>query len=286
MARMDEKVIREAAREATRRLREDCPKLLNLLGRVLDANKGTATDREWYTEGLANKFFDHAFFALYLSQGPNTLNFPSRAVKLSGVASIDVLTRAAFEAFLTFHYVFYTPKIVEDQNYRYWAYRLAGFMERQDIPGYTDEHKQKLLDEKKAIEDFRNKLNSNPIFKRLPQKQKNKVSKGNWKLSSWSDIAKEAKLSRMLASDMYSHLCGYAHSSSLSVLQIKQAYEKHEEELLIESSKIVVSIVAANMIHEYCELFKRSKDVLNQDQEGMKLVDLWVKVGRGLRPYQ
>jgi len=274
---MDEEIIREA----TRRLREDCPKLLDLLGRVLDANKGAATDREWYAEGLANKFFDHAFFALYLSQSPNTLDFPSRVIKLSGVASIDVLTRATFEAFLTFHYVFYTPKTVEDQNYRYWAYRLAGHMERQNMPEYTDRHKQKLLDDKKAIEDFRNKLNSNPIFERLPQAQKNRVLKGNWKLSSWGDIAKEAKLSRMLALDMYSHLCGYAHSSSLSVLQIKQAYEKHEEELLIEPSKIVVSIVAANMILEYCELFKLSKNVLNQDQEGMKLVDLWAKLGRG-----
>ena len=277
MARMDEEIIREA----TSRLREDCPKLLDLLGRVLDANKGAATDREWYAEGLANKFFDHAFFALYLSQSPNTLDFPSRVIKLSGVASIDVLTRATFEAFLTFHYVFYTPKTVEDQNYRYWAYRLAGHMERQNMPEYTDRHKQKLLDDKKAIEDFRNKLNSNPIFERLPQKQRNKVLKGNWKLSSWGDIAKEAKLSGMLASDMYSHLCGYAHSSSLSVLQIKQAYKKHEEELLIEPSIIVVSIVAANMILEYCELFKWSKDVLNQDQEGMKLVDLWTKLGRG-----
>ena len=252
-----------------------------ILGRVLNANKGVATDREWYAEGLANKFFDHAFFALYLSQSPNTLDFPSRVVKLSGVASIDVLTRAAFEAFLTFHYVFYTPKIVEDQNYRYWAYRLAGHMERQSMPEYTDRHKQKLLDDKKAIENFRNKLNSNPIFERLPQTQKNRVLKGNWKLSSWGDIAKEAKLSGMLASDMYSHLCGYAHSSSLSVLQIKQAYKKHEEELLIEPSIIVVSIVTANMILEYCELFKWSKDVLNQDQEGMKLVDLWTKLGRG-----
>ena len=281
MAKMDEKVIREAAREATRRLSEDCPKLLDLLGRVLDANKGTATDREWYTEGLANKFFDHAFFVLYLAESPNTLGFTSRTVKLSGIASVDVLTRAAFEAFLTFHYVFFTPKTEEDKNYRYWAYRLAGLMERQDIPGYTDEHKQKLLDEKKAIEDFRNKLNSNPIFERLPQEQKNKVSKGKWRLKYWREIAEDASLSKILASDMYSHLCGYAHSSSLSVLQIKQAYKKHEEELLIEPSIIVVSIVAANMIFEYCELFKWSKDVLNQDQEGMKLVDLWTKLGRG-----
>lgn len=277
MARIDE----EAAREADRRLREDCPKLLGLLGKVLNANKGTATDRELYAEGLANKFFNHAFFVLYLSQSPNTLGLPIDKVKLSGVASIDVLTRAAFEAFLTFHYVFYAPKTVEDQNYRYWAYRLAGHMERQGMTEYTDEHKQKLLDEKKAIEVFSNKLNSNPVFERLTRKQKSKVLKGNWKLPSWGDIAKEAGLSGMLASDMYRHLCGYAHSSSLSVLQAKQAYEKHEEELLIEPSIIVTSIVTANIIFEYCELFEKSKRVLLHDQDGMRTVRLWVKAGCG-----
>ncbi len=45
MARMDEEVIREAPREATRRLREDWPKLLDLLGRVLDANRNYILDK-------------------------------------------------------------------------------------------------------------------------------------------------------------------------------------------------------------------------------------------------
>ncbi len=271
----------EAAREADRRLREDYPKLLGLLGKVLNANKGTATDRELYAEGLANKFFNHAFFVLYLSQSPNTLGLPIDKVKLSGVASIDVLTRAAFEAFLTFHYVFYAPKTVEDQNYRYWAYRLAGHMERQSMPAYTEEHKQKLLDDKKAIEDFRSKLNLNLVFIKLGQRKRKSILKGNWRPFSWTDIAKEAGLSTLIASDMYRHLCGYAHSSSLSVIQTKQAYGKHEEELLIEPSIILTSIVAANMIREYCELFEKSKRVLLHDQDGMRIVRLWIKLGCG-----
>ena len=281
MARIDKEVIGEAAREATRRLREDCPKLLDLLGRVLDANKGAATDREWYAEGLVNKFFDHAFFALYLSQSPNTLDFSSRAVKLSGVASIDVLTRATFEAFLTFHYVFYTPKTEEDKNYRYWAYILAGLKDRQDFPAVTTEQKRVLVNDKKAIKELSDKLQLNAEFRSLSAGQKKEVLKGKWRLKSWREIAEDANLSRILASDMYSHLCGFAHSSSLSVRQIKIAYKKHDEKSLIEPSIIVVSIVAANMILEYCELFKWSKGVLNQDQERMKLVDLWIKLGRG-----
>jgi len=257
--------------------KNDCLRLLDLFVRVLEANKGTATDREWYAEGLANKFFDHAFFVLYLSQSPNTLDFSSRAIKISGVASIDVLTRATFEAFLTFHYVFYTPKTEEDRNNSYWAYKLAGLKDRQDFPAVTDNQKKVLANDKKAIEELSDKLQSNAKFRDLTAGQK---KKGNWRLKSWRKIAEGAGLSKILASDMYSHLCGFAHSSSLSVLQIKQAYKKHEEKLLIEPSIIVINILAANMISEYCELFTQSNNVLNEDQEGMNLVDLWIQIGR------
>jgi hypothetical protein len=80
---------------------------------------------------------------------------------------------------------------------------------------------------------------------------------------------------------MYHHLCGYAHSSSLSVRQTKIAFEKHEEELLIETSVSVVNILVANMILEYCELFGKSKEVLNQNQDGMNLIYLWSQIGHG-----
>jgi len=261
--------------------KKECIKLLDLLSRVVDANKGTATDREWYAEGLANKFFDHAFFVLYLSHGPNTLDFPSRAIKISGVASIDVLTRAAFEAFLTFHYVFYTPKTEEDEDYRYWAYILAGLKDRQNFPAVTDKQKKVLVNDRKAIKELSNKLRSNVEFQSLNDKQKRKVLGGKWRgLKSWREIAEDADLNKIIASDMYGHLCGYAHSSSISVLQIKQAYEKHEENLLIEPSIIVINIMAANMIHEYCELFTQSKNVLNEDQESVNLVDSWIQIGR------
>lgn len=259
-----------------------CMKLLDLFSRVVDANKGTATEREWYAEGLANKFFDHAFLGLYLSKGPNALDFPSRPIKISGVASIDVLTRAAFEAFLTFHYVFYSPKTEEDRNYRYWAYKLGGLKDRKDLPAVTDEQKKILRDLEKAIKEVSDKLRSNAVFEDLGDGQKRKILKGNWKLKSWSEIAEDADLGKILASDMYSHLCGYAHSSHTSVVQIKQAYEKSEEMLLIEPSLIVINIMTANIIREYCDLFKEPKNVLNQDHEGIELVDYWIRIGRGL----
>lgn len=104
---------------------------------------------------------------------------------------------------------------------------------------------------------------------------------GTWRLKSWRVIAEGVGLSKILASHLYSHLCGIAHSSSLSVLQIKQAYEKHEEKILIASSITVLNILTANVIREYCGLFEPSKKTLESDPQGATLVDCWIQIGCG-----
>lgn len=258
-----------------------CMKLLDVLGRVIGANTGTATESEWYAEGLANKFYDHAFFALKISGGATSLALPSGTIAISGVSSLDVLLRAAFEAFLTFHYVFSIPETPEDKDFKYWSYRLAGAMDRKDFPATTEEQKATLANDKQVIQKLSERLQSNSSFQRLGEKTRKRILNGAWRLQSWTKIAGEAGLVGLLASHLYCHLCGVAHSSSLSVLQTKLAYEKHEESVLMEPAVSLINILVANMVHYYCELFSSSKAVLEKDKAGMKLVEMWVAIGRG-----
>lgn len=258
-----------------------CSKLLDMLAGVLGANTGRAIESEWYAEGLANKFYDHAFLVRRLSNGATSLNLPSGTVVISGISSLDVLTRAAFEAFLTFHYVFFTPKTQEERDCKFWSYRLAGIMDRKDFPATTDQQKETLAVDKRVIQELSESLQSNSTFLGLEGKVRKDILRGIWRLQPWRGIAQDAGLDALLASHMYSHLCGVAHSSSLSVLQTKLAYEKHEEHVLIEPSVIVLNILIANMIYEYCELFAPSKALLGKDQVGMELVEMWIKIGSG-----
>jgi len=265
---------------------QDYVKLLDLLVRVIEANKGSFTgddDRFWYAEGLATKLFLHAASVLYLSRGTKIADFPSAPLKFPDPASIDVLARAALETFLTFHYIFVEPETDEEKDYRYWAWKAAGLTERQNHPVSIEAHKQKLAGEKKEIDDLHSKLRSNIIFQQLTGKQQEQVlKKGKWKLLSWREIAEEASLARILSSDMYRHLSGYAHSSWLSVLQIKQSLEDKEESLLIEPSMKTIAIATANFIREYCNLFPKTKDVLAADAEGTNIVDEWIQIGQAL----
>jgi len=263
---------------------KDCLKLLNSLFQVINANKGPARiEQQWYAHNLANKFANHCFFAIYLSYNRNQLQLSGKLFELSGLPSIEILTRAAIEAFLTFHYIFYSPVNDEERDYKYWAYRLAGHSERKNMPIISPESKQKFAEDNKAIMDFSAKLASNSYFNCLTSRQRKKILKGDWRLPSWKDIALDANLSKMIAL-YYGHLCGSAHSSSLSVLQMAQAHQKQEQHVLIVPSIYTVNIVCSNFIKEYCTIFPKCRILLDNDDN--KLIAFWIHLGKASNQFE
>ena len=279
--------------------------LVDLLARVNNANEdlsfNTISDKERMRDAhwLANKVMGHALTILHLLDDANVQSLVTlQPFKLIFVvsASIDVLTRAAMEAFLVFHYVFYAPTTMEEKNYRYWVYRAAGIAERQNLPETAYAHKQTKAEDKKELDKLHDKLKSNAVFQSLTTKQKTRFFEGKernlwrWKpdvkkVLSWSDIAIDAGFSKMLASHIYRYLSGSAHSSSLSILRMAQALINKEPEKLIQGSINTMNIVIANMIREYCALFPRAQDVLTKDLEGSNLVKQYIQIGRELDKY-
>ena len=262
---------------------------LDLLARAINANRGFSIsdiidgERLWDAHNLANKFFDHAVTVLYLLHGTR-VQIPSFEFRFVDSASIDVLTRATMEAFLVFHYVFFVPSEKEERDFRYWAYKAAGIAERQNLPESIFEHERQKAEEKIVLDELHDKLKLNAIFQGcLTDKQKRQILKGKWRLTSWREIAIDAGLSEMLASHMYRHLSGYAHSSSLSVLQTKQAVMNKGQEQLVQSSIATMNVFIANMIREYCGLFLKAQDVLDAEPAGNKeMIEVWIKIGRQL----
>lgn len=274
---------------------QDYMKLLDLLARVVEANKGPipgADDRLADAENLANKFFAHAASVLHLSRGTRVeLSIsPSGQLEFLDPASVDVLARAAFEAFLVFHYIFIAPDAPKEKKYRYWAWKIAGLTERQKLPVSTEEHRQKLAEDKKNIYKLHSKLRSNAVFQQLTGKQQNQVlEEGKWRLlpgykkqMSWRQIATNAGLAKILSSDMYRHLSGYAHSGSISVMQTRQAVLNKEQLILVKPTMDFVNITTANFIRGYCHLFRRAKTALTADVEGHKMVRKWIQNGQTL----
>jgi hypothetical protein len=277
--------------------RRDYMKLLDLLGRVLGADNlssflGDDNERILIARGLTNKLLEHAVTVLYLSRGTKQ-SLPSFGFNFFDSASIDVLTRAVFEAFLTFHYVFYEPKTKEERDYRYWCYKAAGIAERQNARVSTEEQRQKQAAEKKELGEVHEKLKSNVVFRSLTEAQRTRFFEGKeinlwrWgpdikKVLSWRELAVDAGLSETLASDRYRHLSGRVHSSSLSVVQTIGDHVDREDKQVISGSIGTINVVIANMIKEYCGLFPKAREVLSRDSTGSGIVNWWIQVDRTL----
>lgn len=279
--------------------RQELQFLIDILAQVISVvtpssvTNPTVRERQTDAHMLANRFLQYAMTILHLSDDRNSVNLPSFGdIRVLDPASIDILARAAMEAFLVFHHIYYSPSTGDEGEFRYWTYKVIGLANRQGILKGTFKHQKQKDEEKKRIEDIIGSLEANPIFKNLTQKQKEGIATDQqrdlWRWNSntkqilaWSAIAIDAELSKMMAQHIYSHLSGHAHSGSLSVLQTQQAVVRKEEEKLITPSLDVMKILTANMINEYTAVFKDAHDKLSTTG-AVKFVETWVEVGRGL----
>ena len=273
--------------------------LLDLLAQAIKAVRVSSIEDDnqreklIYAHNLANRFIQYALTQLHLCNDKNVETLPSLGdVRVSDPGSIDVLTRAAMEAFLVFHCVFYSPATEDEKDYRYWTYKAAGLIERQNLPDGVFEHAEQKVEERKTLEEIIAKLGSNPIYEALTAKQKMRYIEGKgWNLwrrdrdpkraMSWQDIATDAGLSVILASYMYKNLSGQAHSGSLSVLQTQQAIVRNEADRLISPSINTMKILVANMIYEYIKLFPEAQPVLAKSGAST-FVDTWIRIGQRL----
>lgn len=271
---------------------EDYIKLLETLIKVVEANKGTALGEDYRlldAEGLCKKFIGHAASALYLFRSTTlpSVKVTERGISFFDSGSINVLGRAALESFLVFHYVFVEPRSDDEKDFRYYLWLLASYIDREKFPSRSGEGKKQLNDEKKIIDALKEKINNNSIFKQLDKEKKvkllRKIEKGEWRLQSWSNIGLSAGLSEILAKQYYGHLCAYAHSGCQSAQQVGNAETAETQKVLCFATMKLIMIAMANMIKAYCQMFEKSKDVIQKDEDAKTLIDQWVHIGTSLQ---
>jgi len=258
--------------------------LLDLLCRVSGETKRVATsdpNRLRDAEGLGVKFAFHSTSVFYLSRGTIIKDFPLGEINSVDFASISVVARAAFEVFITFHHVFVAPKTDQVRDFRYWAWLLSGLCERQRFPATTPDHRRRKENEKKQMEELHKKLCSNPEFIKLSKKQRTGIKTGRWQLGGWKKMARDAGLDELHAAIIYAYLCGYAHSDSLSVLQIYHAKLRKQQERLSQIAGQNTMVATANMVFLYCDLFPDGEKALVKYPEAAQIARKWRGIGQG-----
>jgi hypothetical protein len=259
-------------------LEQDYLGLVGTLIRVAEANAGEpADDRILDAEGLAQKFLSHALSAFYLYRATRV---PELGANFFDPASINVISRAALETFLVFHYIYLDPKRPSELAGRYGSWVLAGYLDRHHFPVTSPEGKRIHESDSLRIASLRTELRGSSFFLALTKKQQRLIMKGQWRLPSWYSIARSAGLNEIHAKSFYSYVCGYAHSGNLSVSQIREAQTASLQKSLIPGSMGEIMVATANVVRGYCSLFPKAATALAAAPDRERLVDVWVGVGQ------
>ncbi len=251
--------------------------LLRALFMAVEANKGApagASGQALNADGVAVKCFLHAISCLYLNRGTSV---PELEADFLDAASMYSLARTTMESFLVFHYVFAGAQTDEERELRYLSWVLAGLFERQELPAILPEGQAKQQYEREVIQRIQQRLQSNSQFGKLSPKQQQALLHGKkWRRRTWREIACDAGLSELHAKHAYGYLCSYAHSGSLSVMQVSQAKTRTDQRDLGEVALRLVNVALAFMVKAYCSVFPKAQAVLENEGQLMAKVNEWL----------
>ncbi len=257
-------------------------KVLDSFIKIGEAGKKTPVGKDnrlLDAEGLGSKIFSHASAILYLYRSTNIPDSSITNISFFDAASINVLGRAAIESFLVFQYVFVNNKDNEQEDFHYLSWVLGGLIEKQNLPVFSPQGKKELEDERKIISSIEPRIKANKYFLELTDKQKaNLLTKGNWRLKSWSSIGLESGLSDSYAKAFYSYLCGYAHASNLSVLQLREAKTAKTQKDLCSATIGYLLIAVSKFIKSYTKVFPKAKPIYDSLVD-KKIIEVWDSVG-------
>ena len=273
--------------ELTKDLESDYSTLLEVsievLQRLADVPIGEDHRLMIYAEGIGHKILEHVISAKQISGGYQLIWRQSYSDQRIDFASIAVLTRAAFEAYLTFNFLFVSPSSKDESLFRCKCWDLAGYIERSKFPAKKEEHIKLQEAEAIEIEKLQKEIGSLPLFSHtLSPKQQTKVLQGEWRMfKDWKDLAIAAGFTEKYFKAEYSYLCGYAHSGRLSVLQIKSSKQFTKQLEYAQGFVVVLITLLAKFCYDYVQVMPTLKEV-ESEIRNYELVLYWKSVAESL----
>lgn len=235
------------------------------------------TQRLYDAERLSKKLFGHLVSMQTCFDG----NKGIPAMHSIDHASIKVIARAALETYLVFFYL-YGDHDQELSEFRHKTWVLGGlkdrqkYRDRQKYQASTNKYQDVLIKEEELISKLQLKIKASRYIKDLNDKQRKQLLGGNWRIvNSWSDLGAIAGFHSIYFNSIYSYLCGYSHSSYLSVLQVGQAQGVEDQQKLTQSAMEMGIVIMAHFSFSYSGLFQSAGDVLNADDIGKPVAEKW-----------
>ncbi|HEQ97768.1 MAG TPA: hypothetical protein ENO22_00305 [candidate division Zixibacteria bacterium] len=260
--------------------------LLSGMMEMPESIKGTKIEGDYLklqdAESIYKKTINHCI-SIYHLIGESEV--PEFGIRILDYSSIRILTRAVHEAVLVFYYLFIDPTTIDEENFRYYIYSLNEAVKLLDMPFETidKEMKKAWRDDKKDVIDKCTKtLKANSLYKELKEKSKKKLLDGkrNWR-PSWAEMGEKAGLRELHAKWNYSLLCGDAHSSSFSLLQVRGIQSLVDRHFSVVADLQVLMILMTKQIKFYSRVFNPATKFLEskENKELRNVMEIWDYIG-------
>lgn len=241
-------------------------------------------ERIRFAEPLAKKAIWHIISALSLFNETKLILTDNSYTKSVDFSSMAVLARAAIEAYLTFNYVLIQPENKEDQDFRFFCWDLAGFIERENYPEKNEKTKQLKQSEQQQKQRIIKQLEQNSVFQHLSNYQQKQIKNGNWRIGkSWTELAKFASLHEATFKTLYSYLCSYSHSGRLSIIQIEQNKNFQKEKEFSKIFQTINLLILSRLLMDYVNLIPECRKVFESNERAVYITRIWNEIGNNLK---
>ncbi len=253
--------------------------LLNLFFELVEsqAGKGFRLGQEWLNDAkiLAKKLYQHLVSMEIIAKGATVERDGITKTFFVDHASVKVVVRAAFETYLVFFHLYgNTDHLVSEFRHKMW--RIGGLADRQKVHASSKRWREVKRSEKKQLEKLREEIKSSLHFRTYTERQRKKILEGNWRIgNSWADLGISAGFHEKYFKNIYGYLCGYSHSSYISIMQVGQAESIEDQRMLTKAFLGVGVVLMAHFAFSYSNIFRASKTVLHANPLATRVAKKW-----------
>ena len=170
---------------------------------------------------------------------------------------------------LTFNHINLAPSEIE-KTIRFKIWSQYGLRQRvkteRNIEIKKEEHKKVFLKDNKDISEITNEIKESQLYENLTDEKKTsllKAIKTEWKISfnvnsfkplSWQNLLENTGMKPTLLAEAYNFLSWYAHTTSVSIYQLRDIHKNEFIKLLLANTLRYSSYFLAMAISELIKL--------------------------------
>lgn len=222
----------------------------------------------YHIEPLCLKFGLQIHSLLNLCNG-NIIEYIDKTKKIPDISSIYIISRAIIENYLVIDYLYFIELDDDQSKLRHNLYNYAGLRNRQNFIVSNEINKQKKEAERILMNEYLDKIKSTDYYKNLetPSQKKNLVK--NAKLYKWVELIEKSKLNTLLFKDIWSLFSNWAHSESLSTMQLNSAignpkFFTESIELIYRNNSIILTVLINELSQRFTHLDVHLKELKNK----------------------